>query len=85
MKYSGLLLAHHQVLLHVLQKNEREAVKAGKGVFFQKRSEKKRQELIRRYEELKATGRLDKVMAKRQKRNAAKDHRYVPSTRRQTE
>ncbi|CAL8464266.1 g3801 [Coccomyxa elongata] len=67
------------------KKNEREAVKAGKGVFFQKRSEKKRQELIRRYQELKATGHLAKVMAKRQKRNAAKDHRYVPSTRRQTD
>ncbi|KAK9905044.1 hypothetical protein WJX75_008538 [Coccomyxa subellipsoidea] len=65
------------------KRKEREAVKGGKGVFFQKRSEKKRQELIRRYEELKATGRLEKVMAKRQKKNAAKDHRYVPSARRQ--
>jgi ribosomal RNA-processing protein 36 len=67
----------------VAQRKEREAVKGGKGVFFQKRSEKKKQELIRRYEELKATGRLEKVMAKRQKKNAAKDHRYVPSARRQ--
>ncbi len=67
------------------QKKEREAVKSGKGVYFQKRSEKKRQELIMRYQELKATGRLEKVMAKRQKKNAAKDHRYLPSTRRQAE
>lgn len=54
-------------------------MKQGKKPFFLKRSEKKRQELVRRYEDLKATGRLQKVMAKKRKKNAAKDHRYLPS------
>lgn len=56
-------------------------MKEGKKVYFPKRSEKKRQELIRHYEELKATGRLEKAMTKRRKKNALKDHRYMPSNR----
>ena len=68
-----------------VQSKEKEAVKAGKGLFFPKRSEKKRQALIARYQELKATGRLEKVMAKRRKKNASKDHRYVPAERRQAD
>ena len=35
----------------------------------------------RRYEELKVAGRLEKAMAKRRKKNALKDHRYIPSGR----
>ena len=65
-----------------VQAKEKEAVKAGKKPFFLKKSEKKRQELVSRYEELKATGRLQKVLTKKRKKNAAKDHRYIPSTRR---
>ena len=65
----------------MLQKKEKEAVKEGKKVYFPKRSEKKRQELVRKYEELKASGRLERAMAKRRKKNAAKDHRYMPSAR----
>lgn len=65
-----------------MQTREREAVKQGKKPFFLKRSEQRRQELIRRFRDLKATGRLEKVMAKRRKKNAAKDHRYVPVGRR---
>lgn len=30
-----------------------------------------------------ASGKLDKFLEKRRKKNAAKDHRYLPSTRRQ--
>lgn len=56
-------------------------MKEGKKVYFPKRSEKKRQELVRKYEELKASGRLERAMAKRRKKNAAKDHRYMPSAR----
>ena len=35
----------------------------------------------RRYEELKVSGRLEKAMTKRRKKNALKDHRYIPSGR----
>lgn len=61
---------------------EKEAVKLGKQPFFMKKSEKKKQELVRRYQELKASGGLEKAMAKKRRKNAAKDHRYVPESRR---
>ena len=64
-----------------MQAKEKEAVKAGKKPFFMKKSEKKRQELIQRYQELKATGKLQKTIEKRRKKNAQKDHRYIPSER----
>lgn len=57
-------------------------MKAGKKPFYLKKSEKKRQELVARFHELKASGRLEKVLAKKRKKNASKDHRYVPSNRR---
>jgi len=60
---------------------EKEAVKGGKKPFFLKKSEKKRQDLVQRYEDLKASGGLEKAMAKKRKKNASKDHRYVPSGR----
>ena len=66
---------------YLLQAKEKEAVKGGKKPFFLKKSEKKKQELIRKYQELKASGGLEKAMAKRRRKNAAKDHRLVPSTR----
>jgi len=51
-------------------------------VFHKKRAEKRADELRVRFQELKASGRLDKVLAKRRRKNAAKDHRYLPSARR---
>lgn len=56
-------------------------MKQGKKPFFLKRSEAKRQELVAKYKHLKATGGLDKVVQKRRRKNAMKDHRYVPATR----
>ncbi|KAL3154932.1 hypothetical protein ABBQ38_011464 [Trebouxia sp. C0009 RCD-2024] len=57
------------------------AVKQGKQPYFMKRSETKRQQLIARYKHLKATGGLEKVVQKRRRKNAMKDHRYVPASR----
>lgn len=65
-----------------LKEKEREAVKAGKNPFYLKKSEKKKLELVGKYEELKRTGQLETYMDKRRKRNAAKDHRYLPMGRR---
>ena len=65
----------------VLQAEERAAVKQGKKPFFLKRTEAKRQELVAKYKHLKATGGLEKVVQKRRRKNAMKDHRYVPGTR----
>jgi ribosomal RNA-processing protein 36 len=64
------------------QAREREAVRGGKRVFHKKRAARRADELRVRFEELKASGRLDKALAKRRRKNAAKDHRYVPSARR---
>jgi ribosomal RNA-processing protein 36 len=64
------------------QATEKQAVAAGKAPFYLKKSEVKKRELLAKYEELKDSGGLEKFMAKRRKKNAAKDHRYVPSTRR---
>jgi ribosomal RNA-processing protein 36 len=66
----------------LLQAQEKAAVAAGKKPFFLSKSEKRKRELVAKYEELKSSGRLDKYMAKRRKKNAAKDHRYLPSARR---
>jgi ribosomal RNA-processing protein 36 len=65
-----------------VQSDEKAAVAAGKKPFFLKKSDKRKRELMAKYEELKDSGRLDKFMAKRRKKNASKDHRYVPSARR---
>lgn len=56
-------------------------MKQGKQPYFMKRSEAKRQELVAKYKHLKATGGLEKVVQKRRRRNALKDHRYVPASR----
>lgn len=72
-----------QTALRSHKAEEREAVKQGKKPFFLKRSEAKRQELVAKYKHLKATGGLEKVVQKRRRKNAMKDHRYVPSSRNQ--
>lgn len=61
--------------------NEKEAVAKGKKPFYPKKSELRKQELLEKYDELKASGKLDKFLAKRRRKNAAKDHRYVPYRR----
>lgn len=70
--------------LHALavQVKTREAIKQGNKPYYPKKSEKNRQELVRRYEFLKATGKVEKTIAKKAKKNAAKDHRFLPSGRR---
>lgn len=67
---------------HLLQAAEKEAIKSGKKPFFAKKTDRKQQELLRKYQALKATGRLEKVMAKRRRKNASADHRYIPGGRR---
>ncbi|CAL5087242.1 unnamed protein product [Urochloa decumbens] len=62
-------------------KKEREAAKAGKQPYYLKRSELRERKLIKKYEELKAAGKLDAFMERRRKKNASKDHRYMPYRR----
>ncbi|OQR90468.1 hypothetical protein ACHHYP_05504 [Achlya hypogyna] len=63
------------------KREEREAVANGKSAFYLKRKDKKQIELKAKYDELQESGRLSKFMAKRRKKNANKDHRWLPTQR----
>jgi ribosomal RNA-processing protein 36 len=58
-------------------------VASGKKPYYLKKSEQRKMELLAKYQELKSGGGLERFMEKRRKRNAAKDHRYIPSQRRE--
>ncbi|KAL8009565.1 putative rRNA biogenesis protein RRP36 [Plasmopara halstedii] len=60
---------------------ERDAVAKGKGAFYLKRIDKKKLELRTKFEDLQESGRLSKFMAKKRKKNANKDHRWLPTQR----
>ncbi|KAF6161552.1 hypothetical protein GIB67_009431 [Kingdonia uniflora] len=60
------------------KKKEREAAKQGKRPFYLTKSEIRKKELIEKYHKLKAAGKLESFIDKRRKKNASKDHRYVP-------
>ncbi|CAN6183038.1 unnamed protein product, partial [Urochloa humidicola] len=62
-------------------KKEREAAKAGKQPYYLKKSELRERKLVKKYEELKAAGKLDAFMERRRKKNASKDHRFMPYRR----
>ncbi|KAG9414233.1 rRNA biogenesis protein rrp36 [Aphanomyces cochlioides] len=63
------------------KREERQAVENGKGAFYLKHKDKKQLELKAKYDELAESGRLSKFMAKRRKKNANKDHRWLPTQR----
>lgn len=63
------------------KKKEREATKKGKQPFYLSKSALRQQRLIEKYEDLKASGKLDAFIEKRRRKNAAKDHRYMPYRR----
>ncbi|KAK7354803.1 hypothetical protein VNO80_20298 [Phaseolus coccineus] len=63
------------------KKKEREAAKQGKRPFYLKKSEIRKQRLIEKYNHLKSSGKLEAFVEKRRRRNAAKDHRYMPYRR----
>ncbi|KAI9248854.1 hypothetical protein BDA99DRAFT_524618 [Phascolomyces articulosus] len=70
-----------QQLLRERKKAEAELVKQGKKPYFLKRSEERKLELMDKYQQLGEKN-MDKILAKRRKKNAAKDHRRVPFKRR---
>ncbi|CAN8293953.1 unnamed protein product [Cochlearia groenlandica] len=63
------------------KKKEREAAKEGKKPYYLKKSEIRKQELIEKYNTLKESGKLSSFLDKRRKKNATKDHRYMPYRR----
>lgn len=64
------------------RRTQKAAVVQGKAPFFQKKSEKRKQELIEKFQELKSKGQLETFLAKRRRKNASKEHKNLP--RRQT-
>ncbi|KAM3374428.1 ribosomal RNA processing protein 36 [Capsicum galapagoense] len=68
------ILAEHK-------KKEREAAKQGKQPYYLKKSEIKKRKLIEKYKELKASGKLEAYIEKKRRKNAAKDHRFLPYRR----
>ncbi|KAJ4700740.1 Ribosomal RNA processing protein 36-like [Melia azedarach] len=68
------ILAEHK-------KKEREAAKHGKRPFYLKNSEIRKQRLVEKYNKLKAAGKLESFLEKRRRKNAAKDHKYMPYRR----
>ncbi|XP_062198737.1 uncharacterized protein LOC133901386 [Phragmites australis] len=62
-------------------KKEREAAKTGKRPYYLKKSELRQRKLMNKYNELKEAGKLDAFMERRRKKNASKDHRYMPYRR----
>uniref|UniRef100_K3WEB5 rRNA biogenesis protein RRP36 n=1 Tax=Globisporangium ultimum (strain ATCC 200006 / CBS 805.95 / DAOM BR144) TaxID=431595 RepID=K3WEB5_GLOUD len=63
------------------KREEREAVESGKNPFYLKRKDKKKLELQTKFQDLQESGRLSKFMAKKRKKNASKDHRWLPTQR----
>lgn len=74
-----------QVLEQDWKAKERAAVASGKQPYFLKDSERKRLALLAKFQALQDRGKLDKFMEKRRKKNASKDHRYLPSGRREAQ
>ncbi|CAA6673628.1 unnamed protein product [Spirodela intermedia] len=63
------------------KKKEREAAKQGKRPFYLKKSEIRERKLLQKYNELKASGKLEAFVEKKRKKNASKDARFLPYRR----
>lgn len=73
-------LSHEQQRDRDLQfkRAQRERANQGQAPLFLKNSEKKKLQLLEKYEGLKKSGKLDQFMTKKRKRNAGKDRRKLP-------
>ncbi|KAI8084793.1 uncharacterized protein BX664DRAFT_337802 [Halteromyces radiatus] len=72
-----------QALARERKKVEADLVKQGKQPYFLKKSEKRKLELVDKYNQL-GEKRMDRILEKRRKKNANKDHKRVPFKRRST-
>ncbi|XP_071506392.1 ribosomal RNA processing protein 36 homolog [Diadema antillarum] len=62
-----------------LVKKEKDLVKEGKKPFFLKKSDKRKLELAEKFRALKSSGKMERYLAKRRKKNAQKARRKLPS------
>ncbi|CAH8382361.1 unnamed protein product [Eruca vesicaria subsp. sativa] len=84
LKYDPSTNSKGKSILTEHKKREREAAKMGKKPYYLKQSEIRKQELIEKYNSLKESGKLSSFLDKRRKKNATKDHRYMPYRRADT-
>lgn len=63
------------------KKKEREAAKQGKQPYYLKKSDIRKQQLVEKFKELKESGKLASFIEKKRRKNAAKDHRFMPYIR----
>ncbi|XP_023218773.1 ribosomal RNA processing protein 36 homolog [Centruroides sculpturatus] len=61
----------------VMKQEVIEKLKEGKKPYFLKKSERKKLELIQHYKELKKSGKLEKYMQKKRKKNASRDSKWL--------
>ncbi|KAI7907570.1 uncharacterized protein BX663DRAFT_491346 [Cokeromyces recurvatus] len=73
-----------QQLFRERKKQEAELVKQGKTPYFLKRSEKRKLDLMDKYEKLGAKS-VDRILEKRRKKNSARDRKHLPFKRRSAE
>lgn len=73
-----------QALQRERKRTEQDLVKQGKKPFYLKKSDQKKLELIDKFKQL-GDKNVDKILEKRRKRNATKEHKKVPFKRRKTD
>ncbi|CAG8524026.1 430_t:CDS:2, partial [Dentiscutata heterogama] len=66
------------------KKKERELIAQGKSPFYIKKSEEKKLELVDKFKKFQKSDSkvLERVIEKRRKKNASKEHKYIPFKRR---
>ncbi|KAL4237417.1 rRNA biogenesis protein rrp36 [Mactra antiquata] len=65
------------------KEKEKQLIKDGKNPYFLKKSEKKKLELAEKYKELKESGKIEKYLSKKLKKNAQKERKKLPRQRQQ--
>ncbi|CAH9131161.1 unnamed protein product [Cuscuta epithymum] len=78
---SALTKNTEKQILSEHKKKQREAAKQGKQPYYLKKSEIQKLKIREKYKELKESGKLESYMEKKRRKNAAKDHRYMPYRR----
>ncbi|KAJ1984985.1 rRNA biogenesis protein rrp36 [Dimargaris verticillata] len=74
--------AKRKQIIREHRKTEMEHIEKGKQPYYLKKADIKQVELAEKFKDIKDPQRLEKVMERRRKRNAAKDHRSLPYQRR---
>ncbi|CAM8877045.1 unnamed protein product [Rhodiola kirilowii] len=78
---SGSVNSAEAQILAEHKKKAREAAKQGKKPYYIKKSDVRTQMLVQKFEDLKKKGNVTSFIEKKRRKNAAKDHKYMPYRR----